>query len=155
MRQALDGPPLQPLHGVIAFALTSQEHQDEIRLYRQGRFVTPFRLLCIRVGRFLSPNRRRRQLTINMAVLSIPWTGTVYLGLIWVLYRVAIALYNISPYHPLAQFPGPKIAASSYLYEAYYDWWCVGRYGKVIARMHELYGMLFSASSDDLRLYRL
>ena len=76
-----------------------------------------------------------------MAVLSVPWTGIIYLGLLWVLYRVAIALYNISPFHPLAQFPGPKIAAASYLYEAYYDWWCVGRYGKVIARMHELYGM--------------
>jgi hypothetical protein len=90
-----------------------------------------------------------------MAVLSVPWMGIVYLGLIWVLYRVAIALYNISPFHPLAKFPGPKIAASSYLYEAYYDWWCVGRYGKVIARMHELYGMLFSSSSSDLRQHRL
>jgi hypothetical protein len=40
----------------------------------------------------------------------------------------------------LAHFPGPKIAAASYLYEAYYDWWLVGRYGKVIARMHESYG---------------
>ena len=82
-----------------------------------------------------------------MAVLSVPWTGIVYLGLLWVLYRVAIALYNISPFHPLAQFPGPKVAAASYLYEAYYDWWCVGRYGKVIARMHELYGMFSRAFS--------
>jgi hypothetical protein len=66
--------------------------------------------------------------------------GIAYLVVVWLAYRVGIALYNISPYHPLARFPGPKIAAASYLYEAYYDWWLVGRYGKVIARMHESYG---------------
>jgi hypothetical protein len=53
---------------------------------------------------------------------------------------VCIALYNISPSHPLSHFPGPKIAAASYLYEAYYDWWCVGRYGHVIKSMHDQYG---------------
>jgi len=66
--------------------------------------------------------------------------SVAYLAAVWVVYRIGIALYNISPYHPLARFPGPKIAAASYLYEAYYDWWRVGRYGKVIARMHETYG---------------
>lgn len=75
-----------------------------------------------------------------MEQLSIPM-GILYLGLLWLAYRIAIALYNVSPFHPLARFPGPKIAAASYLYEAYYDWWLVGRYGKVIARMHERYGM--------------
>jgi hypothetical protein len=59
---------------------------------------------------------------------------------IFIAYRIAIAVYNISPFHPLARFPGPKIAAASYLYEAYYDWWHTGEYGKVIARMHETYG---------------
>ena len=66
--------------------------------------------------------------------------SVAYLVVAWVAYRVGIALYNISHFHPLAHFPGPKIAAASYLYEAYYDWWLVGRYGKVIARMHESYG---------------
>jgi hypothetical protein len=66
--------------------------------------------------------------------------SVAYLVVAWLAYRVGIALYNISPFHPLAHFPGPKIAAASYLYEAYYDWWLVGRYGKVIARMHESYG---------------
>lgn len=61
---------------------------------------------------------------------------------VWVIYRVVVALYNISPFHPLSRFPGPKIAAASYAYEAYYDWWRVGRYGKVIREMHEQYGKL-------------
>lgn len=59
---------------------------------------------------------------------------------VWFLYRLSVVLYNISPFHPLSRFPGPKIAAVSYLYEAYYDWWRVGRYGKVIRDMHERYG---------------
>lgn len=76
-----------------------------------------------------------------MMGFSIPWVGFTYLAIVWLAYRIAIALYNVSPFHPLARFPGPKLAAASYLYEAYYDWWLVGRYGKVIARMHEVYGM--------------
>jgi hypothetical protein len=58
----------------------------------------------------------------------------------WLGYRVLLIFYNLSPFHPLARFPGPKIAAASYLYEAYYDWWLVGRYGHEIRRMHEKYG---------------
>jgi hypothetical protein len=58
----------------------------------------------------------------------------------WFIYSVLVALYNVSPFHPLSRFPGPKIAAASYLYEAYYDWWRVGRYGKAIRDMHERYG---------------
>ncbi|KAH9869677.1 hypothetical protein IAQ61_006889 [Plenodomus lingam] len=69
---------------------------------------------------------------------------------VWIAYRIAIAIYNISPFHPLARFPGPKIAAASYLYEAYYDWILLGRYGKVIARMHEQYGPIVRINPDEL-----
>ncbi|ESU07768.1 hypothetical protein SNK03_002696 [Fusarium graminearum] len=69
---------------------------------------------------------------------------------VWFLYRIFVALYNISPFHPLSRFPGPKIAAVSYLYEAYYDWWRVGRYGKVIRDMHERYGPIVRINPDEL-----
>jgi hypothetical protein len=72
------------------------------------------------------------------STLTIP--SVVDLFVIFIAYRIAIAFYNVSRFHPLSHFPGPKIAAASYLYEAYYDWWRVGEYGKVIARMHETYG---------------
>jgi cytochrome P450 len=77
-------------------------------------------------------------------------TSFLTLVVLYVAYRVALAIYNISPYHPLSRFPGPKIAAASYLYEAYYDWWLVGRYGKVIARMHEQYGPIVRINPDEL-----
>lgn len=66
--------------------------------------------------------------------------GVANLVGLWSAYRVGVALYNISPFHPLSRFPGPKIAAVSYVYEAYYDWILVGRYGKEIKRMHDKYG---------------
>jgi hypothetical protein len=71
---------------------------------------------------------------------TFSFSNLIWIAALWIGYRVCIALYNISPFHPLSQFPGPKIAAASYLYEAYYDWWCVGRYGHVIKAMHDQYG---------------
>jgi hypothetical protein len=75
------------------------------------------------------------------------FSNIVWLVVLWIGYRVSIALYNISPFHPLSHFPGPKIAAASYLYEAYYDWWCVGRYGLVIKQMHEKYGPIVRSAN--------
>lgn len=68
------------------------------------------------------------------------WLGTFFLK----------ALYNISPFHPLSRFPGPKIAAASYAYEAYHDWIQGGRYGTKIADMHKRYGEF---DLDPLRLW--
>ncbi|EHA50585.1 hypothetical protein MCOR02_008458 [Pyricularia oryzae] len=76
---------------------------------------------------------------------SIAWM----VGL-WMVYKVGVALYNISPFHPLAAFPGPKIAAASYLYEGYWDFWRVGRYTKVIEQMHKKYGPIVRINPDEL-----
>ncbi|KAF4459440.1 benzoate 4-monooxygenase cytochrome p450 [Fusarium albosuccineum] len=84
-----------------------------------------------------------------MAVLSPLHIAYFFIGL-WVIYRLLIALYNVSPFHPLAGFPGPKIAAASYAYEAYYDWWRLGRYGHKIRRMHEQYGPIVRINPDEL-----
>lgn len=59
---------------------------------------------------------------------------------LWLGYRVLLALYNISPWHPLAKFPGPKLAAATYLYEAWFDLVLVGRYSWEIKDMHKKYG---------------
>lgn len=56
-------------------------------------------------------------------------------GLLVVLYRLI--------FHPLASFPGPKLAAATGLYETYYE--VIkdggGRYWKEIEEMHRQYGM--------------
>ena len=52
-------------------------------------------------------------------------------------------IYRLT-YHPLATFPGPKIAAITYLYEYYYDLLHGkgpgGRYHIRIDKLHEKYG---------------
>ncbi|KAH7325633.1 benzoate 4-monooxygenase cytochrome P450 [Stachybotrys elegans] len=71
------------------------------------------------------------------------------LGL-WIGYRFMLALYNISPLHPLYQFPGPKLAAASFLYEAWFDLIKVGRYSWEIKAMHEKYGPIVRINPEEL-----
>ncbi|KAK9422125.1 putative Cytochrome P450 [Seiridium unicorne] len=59
---------------------------------------------------------------------------------LWLVYQVIRAVYNISPFHPLHNIPGPKLAAATYLPEFYHDVILVGRYSHAIQRMHEEYG---------------
>ncbi|KAI0839507.1 putative cytochrome P450 [Hypoxylon sp. FL0890] len=60
---------------------------------------------------------------------------------ILVLVTISVVLYRLT-LHPLARFPGPVLAASTGLYEAYYQ--CIkdggGRYWVEIEKMHKLYG---------------
>lgn len=52
------------------------------------------------------------------------------------LYLAIIRLY----FSPIADFPGPKLAAVSGWYEFYYDFWKSGKYIYRIKSMHEKYG---------------
>lgn len=54
-------------------------------------------------------------------------------------YWIAVAFYRLT-LHPLARFPGPRLAAITRFYEAYYDVVCNGRYTFKIAELHEQYG---------------
>lgn len=56
-----------------------------------------------------------------------------------VLYYVTIALYRLY-LHPLARFPGPRLAAMTRLYEGYYDFYQSGQYTFKIAELHQQYG---------------
>lgn len=72
---------------------------------------------------------------------SISFATTVAVALTaWLLYHVVRSLYNISPFHPLHQFPGPKLAAATILYEFWFDMVLRGRYTREIKRLHEIYG---------------
>ncbi|KAI0151458.1 cytochrome P450 [Pestalotiopsis sp. NC0098] len=71
------------------------------------------------------------------------------LGL-WLGYRVAVALWNVSPLHPLSRIPGPKMAAASYLPEFYYDAVKFGRYTQQIKKMHAKYGPIVRISPDEV-----
>jgi hypothetical protein len=96
-------------------------------------------------GADIPPTTTRLTTTMSTAMLAV-------FG-VWLTYRLARALYNISPYHSLHQFPGPKLAAMSFLYEFWYDGILWGRYTHEIERMHQKYGT--ATSGDDARETRL
>ncbi|KAK2030379.1 oxoglutarate/iron-dependent oxygenase [Colletotrichum zoysiae] len=67
------------------------------------------------------------------------------------LYLFGLAIYRLY-LHPLARFPGPKIAALTVLYEFYFDGIQRGRYTFEIQRMHEKYGPIIRISPDELHV---
>ena len=54
-------------------------------------------------------------------------------------YCVTVAIYRVY-LHPLARFPGPKLAAVTRWYEGYYDLYKPGQYVFKIKEMHDKYG---------------
>lgn len=71
------------------------------------------------------------------------------LFLAFALYRLSKVIYNLY-FHPLAKFPGPKLAAASHLYEFY---WSVIRDGEfiwVLERLHKKYGKCAGQESQFL-----
>ena len=85
----------------------------------------------------------------------------------WVLYLVAVALcrgqlaqvinkqYGTRSltskvfFSPLGPFPGPKLAALTTWYQAYFDIWLGGQFFKEIEKLHKEYGRLRSVHKLD------
>jgi hypothetical protein len=55
------------------------------------------------------------------------------------IYFASVAFYRLF-FHPLARFPGPRLAALSRWYEAYYNVIQNGQYISRIVEMHKRYG---------------
>lgn len=68
----------------------------------------------------------------------------------WIAYKLLLALWNLSPFHPLSHIPGPKLATATYLPEFWYDVVKFGRYTKEIQKMHEVYGTLYTQGRENI-----
>lgn len=66
-----------------------------------------------------------------------------YIATSVIVYFGSLIIYRLF-FHPLAKFPGPKIAAVTRYYEAYYDVIQNGQYTFKIAELHKEYGTQFS-----------
>lgn len=55
-------------------------------------------------------------------------------------YWCALYVYRLF-LHPLSKFPGPKLAAATSWYEAYYEIVLQGQYSRQISKLHDQYGM--------------
>lgn len=71
-----------------------------------------------------------------MGILTFLWWLIPTLLLCW---QVCIIIYRLY-WHPLSKFPGPKLAAATFLPEFYFDIIKRGMYIWEIERMHEKYG---------------
>jgi cytochrome P450 len=69
----------------------------------------------------------------------------------FVLYIVLLSVYRLT-LHPLAQFPGPRLAAVTFWYEFYHDFFRGGQYLFRIRDMHAEYGHIVRISPDELHI---
>lgn len=61
---------------------------------------------------------------------------------VWLVYALGIAIYRLY-FHPLAKFPGPRLAALTRWYECYHDLYHRGMYIWRVGEMHDRYGESF------------
>jgi hypothetical protein len=74
------------------------------------------------------------------------------LALTWAIYVVGLVIHRLY-FHPLAKFPGSKLAAASGWYEFYFDYWLNGKYIFEIERMHKKYGPIIRINPDELSIH--
>ncbi|KAK4497348.1 hypothetical protein PRZ48_011799 [Zasmidium cellare] len=77
-----------------------------------------------------------------LAILAL----TAYLA-----YCFLVVVYRVW-FHPLAKFPGPKLAACSLWYEFYYDVIQEGKWAFKIRDMHERYGPIVRINPHELHI---
>ncbi|KAF1950750.1 cytochrome P450 [Byssothecium circinans] len=75
----------------------------------------------------------------------------------YMLFGAAVAYYETLIFyrlflHPLARFPGPRLAAISRWYEGYYDVVLGGQYTAKIAELHKVYGPIIRISPYELHI---
>lgn len=79
---------------------------------------------------------------------QIPWAAVAITALV---YFASLIFYRLF-LHPLAKFPGPKLAAITRYYEGYFDVVLNGQYTFKIAQLHERYGPIVRISPYELHI---
>ncbi|TGJ82761.1 hypothetical protein E0Z10_g6001 [Xylaria hypoxylon] len=67
-------------------------------------------------------------------------------------YLVGLVIYRLY-FHPLAAFPGPKLAAATGWYEFYFQYWLDGQYIFETERMVKKYGPIIRVNPEELFIH--
>lgn len=79
---------------------------------------------------------------------QVPWAAIAATALV---YFASLVFYRLF-LHPLAKFPGPKLAAITRYYEGYFDVILNGQYTFKIAQLHRQYGPIVRISPYELHI---
>lgn len=92
-------------------------------------------------------------MTVNMAYSEGITASTAALGAIAAaaIYLTAKVIYRLY-LHPLSRFPGPKLAAATYLYGAYYDVVEEAQFVFKLDAMHDTYGPVVRISPGEVHV---
>ncbi|EEH43171.2 uncharacterized protein PADG_07991 [Paracoccidioides brasiliensis Pb18] len=69
----------------------------------------------------------------------------------WLIYLAYLAIYRLYV-SPLAGFPGPKLAALTRWYEAYYEIVLLGQFSRKIDELHDTYGPIIRVAPDEIHI---
>ena len=69
----------------------------------------------------------------------------------FILYTITKTIYRLF-FHPLSSFPGPRLAAATFLYEAYFDVWQDGQFIFHLERLHDQYGPVIRVSPEEIHV---
>ncbi|KAK8123580.1 Cytochrome P450 monooxygenase sdnE [Apiospora kogelbergensis] len=87
-----------------------------------------------------------------MGILDISNKELVAYGIVAILlYSAALAVYRVT-LHPLAKFPGPRLAATTEWYEFYHDIVRQGKFIWHIQKLHDQYGPIVRIMPNELHI---
>ncbi|KAJ5182693.1 hypothetical protein N7492_000309 [Penicillium capsulatum] len=69
-------------------------------------------------------------------------------GVLWIVVKTIYRLY----FHPLSKFPGPKLAAATSTYEAYFNIIKGGMFIWELQRLHDVYGPIIRIGPSELHI---
>lgn len=80
-------------------------------------------------------------------------TTIILLATTFLVYITTKILYRLF-FHPLSHFPGPKLAAATFIYEAYYDVFVPpgGQFATHLTSLHAQYGPIVRCSPDEIHI---